>query len=310
LQAHTGQFCLTLRARWPKLCSRGFERVRIGMTSEPTVWRHRRRIDKVYARLRGLDLRDLFGAILAVAGTVIAVTQFTHLTRAAEIAVIVVETTVITSVFVILPPKDERTKRQHKSIKTAEKVALFTVVVIAVLVWIGAVRFFTVGDSVPVRTFDPFAATVGNIQPYLHVKTVTGSCWERSLSDPWRDDTWRCISDRFIYDPCFNYSSAYVLCAADPWATQVTRMDLTSPLNYRLNELRKSGPPFWAMTLATGVECVLLPGANGVVAGQRVNYSCQDGYTVTSVDASSGTAQVQSPDTSTFGTVGILVAWN
>jgi hypothetical protein len=217
---------------------------------------------------------------------------------------------VITSVFVILPSKDERTKRQHKSVKTAEKVALFTVLLTAVLVWIGAVRFFPVGNSVPVRTFDAVAEPGGSIQPYLHVKTVTGSCWERSLADPWRDDTWSCISGRFIYDPCFSYSIAYVLCAPDPWATQVTRIDLTSPLNYRLGELRKSGPPFWAMMLATGVECVILPGASGVGAGQRVNYSCQDGYTVTSVDASSGTAQVQTPGASTFGTVDILVAWN
>lgn len=280
------------------------------MTSGPTVQRPHRRIDKAYARLRGLDLRELFGVILAVAGTVIAVTQFTHLTRAAEIAVTLVETVLITSVFVILPPKDERTKRQQRNIKTVEKVALFTVVVTAVLVWVGAVRFFTAGESVPVRTFDPFAEPDGNVQPYLHVKTVTGSCWERSLSDPWRDDTWRCTGGNIIYDPCFTHGIIYVLCATDPWTTQVTRIYLTSPLNYRLPQLRNSGAPFWAMTLATGVECVLLPGANGVVADQRVNYSCQDGYTATSVDASSGTAQVQGPGASTFGTVSILVAWN
>lgn len=280
------------------------------MASGPTVQRHHRRINKVYARLRGLDLRELLGIILAVAGTVIAVTQFTRLTRAAEITVTLVETVLITSVFVILPSKDERTKRPHKNIKAVEKVALFAAVATAVLVWIGAVRFFTAGESVPVRTFDPFAEPEGNIQPYLSVKTVKGSCWERSLSDPWRDDTWRCASGSFLYDPCFTYGIAAVLCAVDPWATQVTQMDLTSPLNYRLPQLRNSGPPFWAMTLATGVECVLLDGASGVVADQRVNYSCQDGSTITSVDASNGTAQVQTPGASSFGTVGILVAWN
>jgi hypothetical protein len=68
--------------------------------------------------------------------------------------------------------------------------------------------------------------------------------------------------------------------------------------------------PFWAMTLTAGVECILLPGASFVIDGYRVNYTCQDGYIVSTVDASNATAQVLGPGASTFGTEGVLVGWN
>jgi hypothetical protein len=280
------------------------------MTSGPGARSHHHRIDALQTRLSGLDLRDVFGTILGAAGTVIAVTQLTSLERPAGIVVIVAETLLITSIFVILPSKEERLKRERKRIKKFERVALLSVVVTAVLVWIGAAHFFTLSDAVQVRTFDPFTI-YGKIQPDFQVKTVTGSCWERSVVDT-RPDAWRCTSGDQIHDPCFDNIGEFVVCAANPWANNVTRIDLTSPLNWRLMKLPESDSeaPFWALTLATGVECVLVPGTSAVIDGHRVNYSCQDGYLVSSVDASNATAQVQSPGASTFGIAGILVAWN
>jgi hypothetical protein len=269
-----------------------------------------RAVNALHTRLRGLDLRDMFGTILGIAGTAIAVTQLTSLARPAEIALIIIETALITSIFVILPPKEERLQRVRKNTRKSEKVALVSVAAIAVLLWIGAGHFFPMSNTAPMRTFDPFTLD-GNIQPYFHVKPVAGHCWELSPLDR-RPDAWRCISGNQVYDPCFDDGSDFVACAANPWTSEITRINLTSPLNFRLikPQAANSEAPFWAMTLTVGVECVILPGASTVIDLHRVNYTCQDGYVVSTVDPSSATAQVLSPGTSTFGAVGILVAWN
>ena len=105
-----------------------------------------------------------------------------------------------------------------------------------------------------------------------------GSCW--SVSDVLnRDDAWRCAAGDFIYDPCFSIpgDSQAVVCYSNPLDESTGfKLDLTDPLPARGIPL--SFKSAWVVELADGTKCVFMTGATTVFEGERVNYSCSDGW--------------------------------
>ena len=172
-----------------------------------------------------------------------------------------------------------------------------------------------------VRTYNPFVEPTNKLQPNLQVSTRIGRCYHRSVVDP-RPDSFRCIGvygqisssgheyDQ-TYDPCFDETVTEVICASNPWTRSVTRLRLTSSLVGLFSSPIHADPkaPFWAILLQTGESCVLSDGATAAVAGQRLNYICQDGSDVYAVNATTGTAEVQSPGASTIGSLRVLIVW-
>jgi len=108
----------------------------------------------------------------------------------------------------------------------------------------------------------------------------TGSCWSTSnvLN---RIDAWRCIADNSIYDPCFNIpgNSQAVICDASPLSGSTGfKLNLTESLPARgsVSPVKSA----WAFELADGTKCIFMGGATASFEGERVNYSCSDGWVI------------------------------
>ena len=106
----------------------------------------------------------------------------------------------------------------------------------------------------------------------------TGSCW--SISDVLnRVDAWRCMAGDFIYDPCFSIpeNSQAVICDTSPLSDSTGfKLVLTEPLPARgtVSPVQSA----WAFELADGIKCIFVDGATAAFEGERLNYSCSDGW--------------------------------
>jgi hypothetical protein len=106
----------------------------------------------------------------------------------------------------------------------------------------------------------------------------TGSCWSTSnvLN---RVDAWRCMADNTIYDPCFSIpgNSQAVICDTSPLSDSTgLKLNLTESLPARgtVSPVKSA----WAFELADGTNCSFLGSATASFDGNRVNYSCSDGW--------------------------------
>jgi hypothetical protein len=105
---------------------------------------------------------------------------------------------------------------------------------------------------------------------YRVTKTYNdGDCWTESLAV---SDTYRCMANNLIYDPCWAESGARlrVVCPGAPWEHRVIRMNLAD----KLPKLSGYSGPAWGVQLMTGNQCVFLTGTAGDVGGERINYDC------------------------------------
>ncbi len=107
---------------------------------------------------------------------------------------------------------------------------------------------------------------------------TSGACFSGS-EIAIRSDAWRCTVDNVILDPCFEIDQSHVLCPTDgPWGNSGDLLTVPGglPTGLRDNDAGTSAQP-WALQLADGSQCLLLGGATTVVAGQRLNYDCDNG---------------------------------
>ena len=108
----------------------------------------------------------------------------------------------------------------------------------------------------------------------------TGSCW--SASDVLnRVDTWRCMADNSIYDPCFSLpgNSQAVICDISPLSDSTGfKLNLTESLPARgtVSPLKSA----WVFELPDGTNCIFVGGATASFEGKRINYSCSDGWSI------------------------------
>ena len=146
------------------------------------------------------------------------------------------------------------------------------------------------------RYFLPF--TRDGLNPGLSATgNERGVCGFTSSAALARPDAWDCIGDtNQIYDPCFENPFALVddprelACITSPFTTEVVLFTLSDPLvrDKETEAVDGNGPdtamdltdPWvlpWALELANGERCTLLPGTVDVFAGLPVHYGCSSG---------------------------------
>jgi len=144
------------------------------------------------------------------------------------------------------------------------------------------------------RIFVPFTSE-GLNSAFTATANETGDCTAGSLLTSNRDDAWECTSaENRIYDPCFENPWApeddpgALACITSPFDTEVVLVTPDAPLTRQ-----KASPDLapgeanlgawelpWALELANGEQCVLQSEVAGVIAGESVYYSCQNGGSI------------------------------
>jgi hypothetical protein len=173
----------------------------------------------------------------------------------------------------------------------------------------------TPATQTQVDTFAPFTFS-GTLSPDVRVlRTVNGTCFATSIAVAVQG-AYRCMSDNYIYDPCFasdSGSQTELACAETPWAG-VTLMKVTSALpSGAIGEENPIAFP-WAIQLANGQRCVVGTGANSALGGVNLPYYCSPSNTETSdVNETTEPWTVQylpSATSSVLTSVAVLVAWD
>jgi hypothetical protein len=103
-----------------------------------------------------------------------------------------------------------------------------------------------------------------------------GSCFTSSLAVD-GTDAWRCTAGNEILDPCFQppRGDGPLVCLADPWSREVTRLRLTRALP-KATPVDAGKPMPWAVETSGDLRCTKLTGATDEIDGQRVSYGCTD----------------------------------
>ena len=116
--------------------------------------------------------------------------------------------------------------------------------------------------------------------PQTVSRQVSGNCFATSASSN-RSDAFRCTSGNEIFDPCFTVAGnpSAVVCVEDPQdASSFTTVNLTEPLPQAQSQPAQLQP--WFLELADETNCGFLTGATAGIGGQRINYGCDDGWSV------------------------------
>ncbi len=114
-------------------------------------------------------------------------------------------------------------------------------------------------------------------------ETQSGSCFANSLAAQ-RADTWRCMVDNSIYDPCFTAKGGKIVCGIDPrWPDNGFTLKLTKrlpkasiPAAVKAAAARSG----WRFELTDGTVCSPMTGATGLVGDDRINYGCTGGFVI------------------------------
>lgn len=139
-------------------------------------------------------------------------------------------------------------------------------------------------SSAPPADVAPEPTEVIAVQPSALsvVQEIEGHCWTGSLMTV-RPDAWRCMEGDLIHDPCFSESDtdASVICPLRPPGHMTgAKMNLTEPLPVSYGHQDEDPSSVWFLELADGTTCILTTGATAVIGGERVNYTCSDGWWV------------------------------
>ncbi|MFD4592762.1 hypothetical protein [Streptomyces rubiginosohelvolus] len=120
----------------------------------------------------------------------------------------------------------------------------------------------------------------GELQsPYRRAKTFeAGECPNRSIlsSDP---EALRCHVRNTILDPCW-LGTQTAVCISAPWAHDATVIDQATLTAGPQPSQDPQAPP-WALEIRdpthdATLRCRAVPGAQQTVAGQRINWACDD----------------------------------
>lgn len=99
-------------------------------------------------------------------------------------------------------------------------------------------------------------------------------CWIRSLSSN-RSDAFRCMSENYIYDPCFidPFNQDIVVCPGNSigddeyFKAKIEKVAYDQPIN------QEKGFP-WFIRLYNGRDCRFITGATIEIADKRMDYLC------------------------------------
>jgi len=121
--------------------------------------------------------------------------------------------------------------------------------------------------------------------PEVPTKITKGNCWTTSLASPLNDKAWRCMTEHFIYDPCFETETGKIVCDSYPDDTsKAFTVDLEEPLperatdsggwRYYSKETPNNEDDFWVLELENGYKCYAMTGTLPFVNNQTFYYGC------------------------------------
>lgn len=170
---------------------------------------------------------------------------------------------------------------------------------VALLV-IGAVASLLLPKAWDALTQKPSSTEVSIMRPWKFgvldpgikiTETRSASCSPSFISNA--PGALRCYTsddETLVLDVCWpnDGEPAQAVCLGDPWNNEGI---LANPISVEDDadaekELDLAPATPWALELANGSKCVLVPGATGIIAGMRLNYSCggEDAWVVGDVD--------------------------
>ncbi|MDP2741187.1 MAG: hypothetical protein Q8O66_00660, partial [bacterium] len=99
-----------------------------------------------------------------------------------------------------------------------------------------------------------------------------GKCLLNSIAHPYRQDTWRCVAENKVYDPCFAIQEDKVICQMNPLVdSDIFLIKLTNPL---LPKITKDNWA-WFLDFEDGTYCAPYTGKRPQVQGEEVYYGCK-----------------------------------
>ncbi|MEK7664518.1 MAG: hypothetical protein AAB361_00065 [Patescibacteria group bacterium] len=106
----------------------------------------------------------------------------------------------------------------------------------------------------------------------LPAETKQGKCLLNSIAHPYRQDTWRCVAENKVYDPCFAIQENKVVCQMNPLINNdIFLINLTEPL---LPKIEKDNWA-WFLDFKDGTYCAPYTGKRPQVQGEEVYYGCR-----------------------------------
>ena len=99
-----------------------------------------------------------------------------------------------------------------------------------------------------------------------------GSCWTFSIASS-NSRAWRCMTEKYIYDPCFETDTGQVVCAIDSGIEEPFELKLTEPLPKQRNSDTREAS-YWLMELENGLKCYVYTGTANIVNNELVYHYC------------------------------------
>jgi len=102
-----------------------------------------------------------------------------------------------------------------------------------------------------------------------------GNCSASSIAEPYRDDAWRCVVDKSIYDPCFTTKeTGKVFCQMNPLKENAFLIETENPLPPVTVENENKNNWAWFVRLRDGTFCSPYIGTRPFVGEDIAYYGC------------------------------------
>lgn len=168
-------------------------------------------------------------------------------------------------------------------------VAIAVIIVLAFLFFyysekLSSLSGFDAGsNTVPVKkpetpTIIPTAKIFFEVPEVMPETTKQGKCIGSSISQPFREDAFRCQVANILYDPCFTTNQENTMfCQMDPLVDDSFLIKLTQalPKPSLPKEIKTNWA--WFVELKDGTFCSPYTGARPIADGQQAYYGCQTG---------------------------------
>ena len=124
-----------------------------------------------------------------------------------------------------------------------------------------------------VETTNVITFKVPDVLPTL---TKQGKCTGSSVAQPFREDAFRCIIGKLVYDPCFTVTQkGFVYCQVGIDESTGFLMKLTTVLPKPSLPTEKLTNWAWFVKLKDGTTCSPFTGAKLTVQDKTANYGCK-----------------------------------
>lgn len=145
------------------------------------------------------------------------------------------------------------------------------------LILLGFCSFLVRADDTVLKLYRPFGEVMEQIAPIVK-SSLSGQCHMQSLLLV-RENTWRCIAEGKVFDPCFAKAGGNqkkVLCPQSPWTKDSVEIEVSEPLiNEHHIALDMSRALPWGIELVNGELCLAIE-SNEHYDSMPVRYRCSN----------------------------------